>query len=128
METFADHEAIYSLKEEIAILRQFIERLVSSLSLDDTPEARANFAMQAPMIIKLSETLERLVKTSGTLEVKFGSMLAKSTVVALANRIVEILSEEISHIENFEDIVDAVTSRITHEIKNTQNKESNEHD
>jgi hypothetical protein len=120
---FAGSEAIYSMREEIAILRSFIEQLIRSLDLNDSEHSRAQCAATAPMVIKLVETLERVVKTSGVMEVKFGHMLSKQAVIDLANMVVGVMAEEISHLPNYQEIVDRVTQRVTENIRKAENDE-----
>lgn len=117
---FAESDAIYSLREEIAILRVLIGGLAKGLKDDAGP---LDTSLVASKVIDLMKTLEGLVKTSGTMEVKFGNMLTKDTVMKIGQAFVRIVTEEVSHIEGYDEIVDRVVSRFINEVKTSKNEE-----
>lgn len=102
------HDAIYSLREEIAITRLLVEKQLKTLDADST--------LAAPALISLFTILEKLVKTSSAVEVKLGNMLSKDTLVRVAQTIIEIINDELRDLDNYEERVDKITQRIVTEV------------
>lgn len=123
VDRLAHSERLYSLEEEIAIMRWGQSQTLTELQSDD-PMVRqlalSNFTSHAA-------ALEKLIKTGSIVKEKFGNLLSKDAVLALAERIMQILSEEIAHVPDHEQIVDNITTRIAAEIeaaRNTPKEES----
>lgn len=115
---YSSHESIYSLREEIALTRVLIEKLLSQPNVDLT--------LQAPALISLFQTLEKLVKTSSQVEVKLGAMLSKDTVFKLAAEFIDIVSEHIKDIDGYEERIDSIIAEIkgaASEAKDTDDSE-----
>lgn len=112
VDKLAQSDAIYSLREEIAVLRKMNEHYLQALGKGD-------LAVSAPIIVQLTDTIQKLVKTGGSMEVKFGNMLTKETVLKLAQSMVDILAEEVDDA----DIVDRVTTRVADLIEHAENQE-----
>lgn len=116
----SDNEAIYSLRDEIALIRTLMTDKLRQLDND------LEIQLATPIIINLAQTLERLVKTSSQVEVKLGAMLSKETVVLLAQGIMQVLASEIQHIPGYEAIIDKIHQRILTEVRITKNTEESE--
>lgn len=114
----SSHESIYSLREEIALTRVLIEKLLSKPNVDLT--------LQAPALISLFQTLEKLVKTSSQVEVKLGAMLSKDTVFKLAAEFIEVVSEHINDIDNYEERIDKIVAQITGAVKESRDTTEDE--
>jgi hypothetical protein len=114
------------LAEEIAISKQLLEQFAKSLTCDSSPESVLELTLRAPMIVKLLETIQKLVTSGVQTELKVGSMMTKETALRYAQRMVEILSEEISHITDYQLIVDTVMTRFADELKQIKNKDTTE--
>jgi hypothetical protein len=63
-------------------------------------------------IASLAITIERLVKSCHTLESRLGSLLAKPTLLGIANDMVQILLQELSGQPDYEILVDKISERI----------------
>jgi uncharacterized protein Yka (UPF0111/DUF47 family) len=63
-------------------------------------------------ITSLAMTIEKLVKTCHTLESRLGTLLAKPTLLGIANDLVQILLRELVNIPNYEDLVDRISDQI----------------
>lgn len=118
-------EGLFSLKEEIAITRQLGEKFMDAMTCDDSEESKLRLLMQAPMILRIIDTLQKLVVSGAQLEVKLSGVLTKEALYVLARQMVRIISEEISHVEDSSIIVDKITTRFADEISAAQNKEEN---
>lgn len=115
---FAGSNAIYSLHVEIAALRMALERHLDRINDDPT-----SIMLVTPTIVTITQALEKLVKTSGTMEVKFGSMLSKDTVLALAKTMMSILNEELLTIPEGAEIIQRVGDRIANAVQSARDTE-----
>jgi hypothetical protein len=106
----ADHEEIRSLREEIAIVRMLIEQRMNMIKND------TDLLVHSGAINSLVLTIERLVKSAHTIEQNLGILLSKSAVIALGQTICKIIVEELDGIENYEEIVDSIMTRISTSI------------
>lgn len=102
----SEHDDIKSLREEIALTRVLIETKFNQA------EDEADLLASCSVLNSLLLTVERLVKTCHQMEQSLGSLLAKSTVVALGQKIVEILADELQGIESYEDRIDSIINRL----------------
>lgn len=123
---FLESDRLYSLAEEIAIIKMTLERFAASLTMESTPDSLLEMTVRAPMIIKLVETLQKLVVSGVQTELKVGSMMTKDTVQRFATRMVQIMADELAHIEGYQLIVDAVTTRFAEELRQTKNKQEDD--
>ncbi len=106
----ADHEEIRSLREEIAIIRMLIEGRMNLIKGDN------DLLIHSGAINSLVLTVERLVKSAHTIEQNLGILLSKSAVIALGQTLCKIIVEELDGIENYEEIVDSIMTRISTSI------------
>lgn len=116
----SSHEKIKSLREEIGLCRILIEERFNSIKTD-TDLMAASSALNSMFL-----TLERLVKTTHQMEQSLGELLARSTVMALGQHIVQILMEELKNVEGYEAIVDRTCDRLYTAIEHTTNIEKTE--
>lgn len=108
----SSHESIYSLREEIALLRMCVERLISQPNVD--------LMLQAPALVSLFSTLEKLVKTSAQVECKLGNMLSKDTVMQIGSAMIEVINEELKDLDDYEERVDRITELIVEKISKSK--------
>jgi hypothetical protein len=99
-------EELKSLREEIALARAMIERRLNLV------ESNADFLQACGTVNTYLLTLERLITSCHKLEVNLGSLLSKGAIVSLAQEIVSILMEELSEIDDYEQIVDRISGRM----------------
>ena len=111
----ADHEAIRSLREEIAIARRLLERRWNLMKSDQ------DLLMGCGAINSLLMTIGKLVKEAHTIEQNLDVLLSKATVFILAQSVARIISEELRGIEGYEDICDRINLRIVETIAAAKN-------
>ncbi|MGN6546551.1 MAG: hypothetical protein ACTHK7_15965 [Aureliella sp.] len=111
----ASHEAIYSLRDEIAITRLLVQEQL------DKRDAEAMLAV--PALVQLFTVLEKLIKTSSNIEVKLGNMLSKDTLMRVASQIIEIINDELKDLPDYEERVDQITMRIAAEVSASKNQD-----
>lgn len=114
------HEEIKSLRDEITLTRILIEELLNSC------KSQTDLLATVHTYTHLATTLERLIKTSHTIEQNLGLLLSKPTVVLLGKEIVHILIEELRGISEYEERIDRITGRMFETIEHTTNKLENE--
>jgi hypothetical protein len=113
----AEHEEVKSLREEIALARMLIERRFDLIKNDN------DLLNACGPINTMLLTVERLVKSAHTIEQNLGALLAKPTVLKLGQQMCEIVVTELEGIENYEAIVDRITSRVIDSISKANNPE-----
>jgi hypothetical protein len=67
-------------------------------------------------IAALATTIERLVKSCNQLETRLGSLLSKSSLLGVANELVQILVQELADVPHYEHLVDKISERIVQVI------------
>lgn len=112
----ADHEAILSLREEIAIVREFLRRRLDLIKNDN------EFLMACPAVNQLVITIGKLVKEAHTIEKNLDVVLSKATVIILAQSMSRIIAEELTGVEGYEDIVDRINMRMLQAVAAASNK------
>jgi len=100
------HEQINSLREEIAIARRLVERRFNMIDTD------ADLLAACGPLNTLLLTIERLVKTSHSIEKSLGVMLSRETVLSLAQSMVVVIMDELQHVPDYETIVDRVIDKL----------------
>ena len=103
---FAESDHVKSLREEIAMVRLLIEKRVNAIN-NDTELIAACGPLQ-----QLTLTMEKLVKTCHSMEKDMGDLMSRTALLVLAQKMLEIVSEEIEKIPGFEEIVDRISSRL----------------
>lgn len=103
---FAESDDLRTLKDEIAILRMVMQERLNMIGSDSEMLASCG------QIASLAVTIERLVKSCHTLESRLGSLLAKPTLLGIANDMVQILLQELADQPNYEVLVDKISERI----------------
>jgi hypothetical protein len=103
---FAESSELRTLNDEIAILRMVMSERLNMINNDSEMLASCG------QITSLAMTIEKLVKTCHTLESRLGTLLAKPTLLGIANDLVQILLRELVNISNYEDLVDRISDQI----------------
>lgn len=111
---FADHEHVKSLRDEIALARMLVERRFNAIQNDTDMMAACG------PINQLLLTIEKLVKTCHSMEQSLGSLLARSTVLALAQQLAQTIVEELQGIPDYESTVDRLIERIFNVVENNE--------
>lgn len=114
---FAEHEDVKSLRDEIALTRMLIERRFNMI------QSRTDELAACEPLNRLLLTVERLVKTAHTLEQSLGSLLARNSVLRLAQQICQIIVDRLEGVPNYEQLVDTIILDILSTVSQANNLE-----
>jgi hypothetical protein len=114
-------EGLFSLKEEIAITRHLGEKMMDALNSDPSEEGKLKLLLQAPMILRIIDTLQKLVLTGASLELKLNGSLTKDALYVLADKMVAILEEELAGVDGYQEIIGRITGRFADSIDTAHN-------
>lgn len=103
---FMESDQLRTLNSEISILRTVMEERFNMITNDSEMLASCG------QLASLATTIERLVKSCHILESKLGSLLAKPTLLGIANDIVQILLRELTDVPEYEALVDRISEQI----------------
>lgn len=106
---FSESEEVKSLREEIGIVRLLIETVIAQC------HEHTDLLLYSSKISDLVMKVERLVATSNKLETSMGMLLDKNTALAMATRIVDIISSEIDD----DEAIDRISEGIITALANT---------
>ena len=118
LQQFSEHGAVFSLKEEIGLVRLLIETRLNTLNDDEALVAAI------PQLDKLMLTTSKLVADAAKLELQLGHVLTKDVVYTLAKMFVDIVAEEVSVFDGHEEVVDRITSRIAEAVAESKNPDN----
>lgn len=107
IDEFSNNDSVKSLREEIGIVRMMLEEIINRC------ENTTDLILMSNKIGDLVMKAEKLVSSCHRLEASTGALLDKSTLIHLANILVEIVSE---HIKD-DLILDNISERILTTIK-----------
>jgi len=110
----AESSEVKSLRDEIAIARTLLEERWNQMK-----EETDVLAAVGP-INTLLVTIEKLVSSCQKLEASLGSLLAKPTLLSVAQQIVGILIEELQGVPGYERLIDRISDRIIKTIAETK--------
>ncbi len=110
-----DLEPVKELRDSIAITHMLIEKRWNLIKDD------GDLMVGCGPLNQLILTMERLVNSCHRIETNLGELLARHAVLALAKEMVEIVIDEIEGIENYEEIIDRITSRLIDTIRKADN-------
>jgi len=103
---FAESEDIKSLRDEIGIARMMVERHWNMIKTEN------DYISRAPSINTLLLTIERLIKSSHAIEQSLESLLSRTSVIAFAQLLVQIVMDELEVIPNHEPVADRILKRV----------------
>ena len=103
---FAESEGIKSLRDEIALARLMVERHWNMIKNDN------DFVNRAPSINSLLLTIERLIKSSHSIEQSLKTLLGREHVIAFGQLLVKVVMEELKTLPDYELIADRILQRV----------------
>ncbi len=113
-EQISDHEALRSLRDEVAIAKMVMEETLNSIQNDsELLASRADLAHQAT-------TIERLVASMVKMETSLGQLISKPTLLKIASDIVQILIVKLQGVPNHELLIDDISAEILNTIDNVK--------
>jgi len=113
--SFAEHDDIKSLRDEIALTRMMIEGLWNSAQ--SNAEQLAVYGRVNSHIL----TLEKLVKTCNQIEERLGSLLAKPTLLRVGQQICQKLVARLEGLPNYDQLVDTLIRDVITTIQEARN-------
>ncbi len=105
-ETLSNHDALRSIREEVAVARMLLEERLNSIKTD------ADLISACGPINTLLLTIEKLTSSCLKLDKSVGNLLAKPIILKMASDIVAIILEELADLPGHELIVDKISERI----------------
>lgn len=108
-------EPVKELRDSIALTHRLIERRYNMVKED------SDLLMACGPLNQLIQTMERLVNSCHRIETNLGELLARHAVLALAKEMVGIVIDELEGIEDYEAIIDRITTRLINTIRKADN-------
>jgi hypothetical protein len=108
-------EPVKELRDTIALTHMLIEKKWNKLQEDD------DLLMNCGPLNQLILTMERLITSCHRIETNLGELLARNAVLALAKELVAIVIDELEGIEDYEAIIDRITTRLIDTISKADN-------
>lgn len=105
-----DSSALFSLREEVAILRIMLETKLNAI------KDESDLWMQSQQISDLVIKIDKLVTSCAKQEVSMGQMLDRSTLANIAQQLVAILTEHCSP-----EVLDVITDKIKNIFEGVEN-------
>ena len=112
-------EEVRSLREEIHLARMMVETRLELIEENDKGDMLAAFSNVNTYL----QTIEKLVSSCHRMEVSLGTLLSKASIFSLGQEIVNIVIDEIQHLDGYEIIVDKISERVVTAIAEQQNPE-----
>lgn len=114
-----DESALYSLREEIQLVRALISKRLESAK----SEAEQLVAFNS--ILPAISTLDKLINSLHRMEVQTSMLLGRDAVLGLARKVVEVLGDALAERLSAEDrhaVVDAVSVKLLDYVKGLRNE------
>jgi len=112
----ADSNVIKSLREEVGILRVILEELINSC------ETNVDLIINSQQISELVLKIEKLVHSCHKLETSMKYLLDKQVIINFATEIIDILTSELSKIDNGDQVLGILSLKIM-SVVNRENEE-----
>ena len=105
-EEIGEHDALRSLRDEVAIAKMMLEESFNSIQNDsEFLASRADIAHQLATIEKLTASMLKM-------ETSLGTLISKPTLLKLTSDIVKILLDKLRDIPNHEMLIDEISAEI----------------
>ena len=108
-------EPVKELHDAIALQHMLIEKRWNLIKSD------ADLLMGCAPLNQLIQTMEKLVNSCHKIETNLGELLARQAVLSLAKEMVSIVVDELEGVENYEEIIDRITTRLINTIRRADN-------
>jgi len=110
-----DLEPVKELRDTISLTHMLIEKRWNMVKEEN------DLLIHCGPLNQLIQTMERLITSSHRIETNLGELLARNAVLALAKEMVAIVIDELEGIEDYEEIIDRITSRLIDTIRSADN-------
>lgn len=108
-------DVIYSLRDEVTLMRAMIEDRLNMCNCD--AEKLVAYQQVATWIA----TVDKLVNSLNRLEKEVGATLTKDALFEVARKLIAIILEEIKHLPDHENVIDAISHRVVPVIEEAAN-------
>lgn len=109
-------DEVKSLRTEIAILRAFVEKRINMMETD------AEFVSAMSQMKDTFLAIEKLVSSCHNMEVKLGSLLSKTSLMSLAQKIIHIIDQNLAEVPGHEELVEKIGIEIAEAIAKQENE------
>lgn len=113
-------EPVKELRDTIALTHMLIERRWNLIRDDN------DLLIHCGPLNQLIQTMEKLISSCHRIETNLGELLARHAVLALAKEMIAIVIDELEGIEDYEEIIDRITSRLVDTIRKADNLPKNQ--
>jgi hypothetical protein len=110
-----------SLDEEIRLARAMVENRINMAKTD------ADLAAAAPVIQSLLTTIDRLLVNRHKMLRSTGEVLSKQSLLLLAHKLVDVISDRLESVPGRDVIVDDITTEFVALIEDQRNEEESDH-
>lgn len=107
-------DEVKSLRSEIALLRSIVEHRINMLETD------AEFVAALPTLKDSFLAIEKLVSSCHAMEVKLGTLLNKSALIDLAQKIVHVIDRNLD-VPGKDQIMEVIGTEIANAISKQEN-------
>ena len=115
-EHFSSASLLKTVRDEIVLLQSLIE---DRLDLADSPAERlVAFQAVRPALVDVVKCFETLTK----LEAQTSVTLGKEALSELGKEVIQILTEELKDVPNYDTIIDSVAAKMAASISNARNQ------
>jgi len=108
-------EPVKELRDTIALTHMLIEKRWNLVKDDN------DLLIHCGPLNQLIGTMEKLINSCHRIETNLGELLARNAVLALAKEMVGIVIDELEGIEDYEAIIDRITTRLVDTIRKADN-------
>lgn len=113
-EQIGEHEALRSLRDEVAIAKMMLEETLNNIQND------SEFAASRSDLAHQLATVEKLVASMLKMETSLGTLISKPTLLKIAADMVRILLDKLKDVPNHELIIDDISVAIMKTINSVK--------
>jgi hypothetical protein len=111
-------EPVKELRDSISLLHMMIEKRWNIVKDD------GDLLQACGPLNQMLQNMDRLVNSCHKIEQNLGQLLAKQAILSLAKRMVAVMVEELEGVDDYENIIDRITSRLIDTIRGMDNTEA----
>jgi len=108
-------EPVKELRDTIALTHMLIEKRWNAV------KDEGDLLMACGPLNQLIQTMEKLVNSCHRIETNLGQLLARHAILTLAREMVEIVIDELEGIDDYELIIDRITTRLVDTVGQANN-------
>ncbi len=108
-------EPVKELRDTIALTHMLIEKRWNMIRVEN------DLLIHCGPLNQLIQTMEKLINSCHKIQTNLGELLARQAVLALAKELVAIVIDELQGIEDYEEIIDRITTRLVDTIRKADN-------